>query len=393
MKHTPNLNSRIAVRLLLAGSIFLFSCNKESKTPAPPRTETQYVTRYFESQKQLLPSRKQQLEELESKLVLSNARWQNLGGAVYLLCPLSSSYQTVNNQQVPVRSFLLLEQQTQPQKAKAYVVQYHRNGAAVDNSNPVPVLEALYAGKHSPQEGNLTFLNLFDAYQFEYGFTKDNQLQYRQLQRKAAASTGRSGNPESVCMDWFLVTTIYYADGHKETFEEFLGTVCGNCIKTTATTEITADCDANSGNGGATSGAALAEAALNDLMPRGILRKTRDLSSDALRRERLYEWIFLESKTGTLRFISRERGVHVKNSANQWTWESLTHTGISREGIVIGGSVDVRLNSWNIVLGTFNAVVILDANVTWSVIYNGSPFSASRDFVCNLYLNVNDTKS
>lgn len=105
-------------------------------------------------------------------------------------------------------------------------------------------------------------------------------------------------------------------------------------------------------------------------------------------RTKKYNWVILRSLGWYL--YSFEKGVHVKNQNNQWTWQSLEHQGISRVGVVVGGDVTYTLISATPTLGTYNAIMDLDFKVKYSLVCKGSPFSAELAYHSAIAINAND---
>jgi hypothetical protein len=106
-------------------------------------------------------------------------------------------------------------------------------------------------------------------------------------------------------------------------------------------------------------------------------------------RDRKYNWVIFKQNWNLFKFVSHEKGVHIKVN-NVWKWESLTHNTITRTGGIIGGSVACSLIDATPTLGLYNASMTLDYHIEANAICKGSPLSFGNDFTSTLYRNVND---
>ena len=101
-----------------------------------------------------------------------------------------------------------------------------------------------------------------------------------------------------------------------------------------------------------------------------------------------YAWTIYRQNLGLWSFRSHEKGVHVKVN-DEWRWQSLTHESISREGLMIGGSVSCTLNSATPYVALYWASMELDFNIAASIICGGSPFATAEDYKNGTIINVN----
>ncbi len=123
--------------------------------------------------------------------------------------------------------------------------------------------------------------------------------------------------------------------------------------------------------------------------PDDALSSTGVLNQTQNSRTKYYEWTFYKQNFGLWKFISHEKGVHVKDNGF-WRWESLTHESFSRVGSVIGGSITCTINSAQSTHGMAFATMTLNYNITISLICAGSPLSWGNDYTSTKQFNIND---
>jgi len=112
-------------------------------------------------------------------------------------------------------------------------------------------------------------------------------------------------------------------------------------------------------------------------------------SESGLTREKFYNWVIYKHIWGMYKYVSHEKGVHVK-VGNEWKWQSLTHIDISRSGIAVGATLSCTLISATPTVGIYNAGMAINYNIEVSAVYRGSPLSYSQTFLSQRFFNVND---
>ena len=106
-------------------------------------------------------------------------------------------------------------------------------------------------------------------------------------------------------------------------------------------------------------------------------------------RVKYYDWTFYKQFFNLWKFVSHEKGVHVKDNGF-WKWESLTHESISRVGTVLGGTITCTLNSAQSSHTLAFATMTLNYSITASLICAGSPLSWSNDYTSSKMFNINE---
>lgn len=99
-------------------------------------------------------------------------------------------------------------------------------------------------------------------------------------------------------------------------------------------------------------------------------------------RTRTYHWVIFKQDFGLWRFISHEKGVHVKTNdpLHPWKWQSLTHESVSREGVVLFGSVECTVNTAESYLAIYTAGMQLHFSISAAAICKGSPISGVANY-------------
>jgi hypothetical protein len=96
------------------------------------------------------------------------------------------------------------------------------------------------------------------------------------------------------------------------------------------------------------------------------------INGDPDRRTVNLYWTFAQNPLGFWYYDSHERGVHHK-VGNAWQYESLTHVGIDRHGVVIGGSFDITITDKEISVATITAGIQLTFYGVGNIVCKGVP--------------------
>lgn len=70
-------------------------------------------------------------------------------------------------------------------------------------------------------DGRFVLISLGDVKHYEMKMRDSKPSLFKLWQSRAPAYQG-----DQICIDWYLITTIYYTDGHTEIYEEYLYTAC-----------------------------------------------------------------------------------------------------------------------------------------------------------------------
>jgi hypothetical protein len=166
---------------------------------------------------------KQRVKNLKEHLELSDLYVEPLNGKQNLIViPVNDAYKTRNNKDKDLNSYLVLVQSDKEYIQYGLIMQHivgddiiapKNTFANIINKNPV------LGG------GTFTVLTLYDKYLLEKQYNKAGvqTAEVRLNNKQEDNSNART----STCMNWYWVTTIYWADGTTSTTTEFAFTVCG----------------------------------------------------------------------------------------------------------------------------------------------------------------------
>lgn len=173
-----------------------------------------------------------------------------------------------------------------------------------------------------------------------------------------------------VCIDWYWVTYDLYT-GNVES-ENFLYTSCYD------------PCSFNSGGSGGSNDTNCSEATSkikSGPISVGLPVVLEQEGSNV--RTFTYPWQFHRQIYNMWHYKSFEKGVHKKHTDGKWRWESLTHMGVVRIGIVLGSTVECIVTSAVPQVGIYHAGMQLNYRIESSAICKGFPLSNSKNYYGN----------
>lgn len=88
-------------------------------------------------------------------------------------------------------------------------------------SLPANFFQAFFENQVLLQDGTLQLISLGNVKEFEFDFLNGMAKEFRSWQGRAPMAPA-----EEICIDWYLVTTVYWPDGTTEVYEEYLYTQC-----------------------------------------------------------------------------------------------------------------------------------------------------------------------
>ncbi|MEA5259589.1 hypothetical protein VB264_17455 [Arcicella aquatica] len=101
------------------------------------------------------------------------------------------------------------------------------------------------------------------------------------------------------------------------------------------------------------------------------------------------EWVALRSLTYAI--FSHENYTQVKkDSSSPWQWETITHSSLSDQGTIIGGTAEYRLNHFHSELGNYWANVKISLHVDWKPVCNLNPFPIGINYNASKSFHVDD---
>lgn len=137
-----------------------------------------------------------------------------------IIVPLKKDYKSSYNSNKQLGSCLLLILNKNNEIRKGEIVQYQLPNNEITEKIPDELLKKFY----SQQEwnGKLYFLNLTGTIKYEVENRNNKVYSFGTIKTKETINQ-RSNS----CIDWYLVTTIYWPDGTTDTIDQYVGTTCG----------------------------------------------------------------------------------------------------------------------------------------------------------------------
>lgn len=241
-------SSHLFLSVLLVTAILQFSCQKEVLKAAAPDPELiTKITSWLDSKKaSLKEDQKNKIESLRENLnfqqmLLEPYRQHDR----FIVVPLNNRYKSSNHKDKNQANYLVLVLTGQGEITKGNVIQY----ISETNQRQLPknTFSGIFTYKNIECSGLFTVLSLADEFLWELKFDKGRLKSV--AERSAKRDTSISN--VTVCTDWYLITTIYYADGTTSITEQYLFTTCGEqCQETREAQGRTYKVDCGGGGGG-----------------------------------------------------------------------------------------------------------------------------------------------
>lgn len=212
----------VLVIAVLAG---FTSCRKENSQPIFGGSNEEIsakVTRWLATQaKHASGDRASEISKLKSSLELNKLWIEKCDNNKLVIVPVSSSGEPVNAQRNAGKYFILiLDARGEP--VKGSVLKFD---AGLDRAElRTGTLSGIFQHEANIQDGKYSVNSIWNDFRYQLTFTGGKLKSVSEKRR------GRSNALSAIltCIDWYLVTTIYYTDGTTETYEEYLETTCGN---------------------------------------------------------------------------------------------------------------------------------------------------------------------
>ncbi len=337
----------ILLFLSILTALLISSCQKEAliKDNHPEKVIVLNVLTWLENQRlKSGPVNSERIQLLSEHLDLSSVSLENLNDTEKLvIIPLSASFRTINNKGKEVVNVFAIVLSADGTLKNGRIVQY-----AADNGRQQRILPStiakLYNRLKVNHNGKYRILTIADRYLYEIEYRNGNIYSYSTMQPKNN-SVNRQTADGNGCIDWYIVTTITFADGSIWTYEEFVGRTCGGCIPNDPYNE-TEDCGDEEGSGSGGGGACdfdleTAQNILNSitttLISNGGYASGAETAPDASGIIRKPVVVHNDGVTNNYGFGYSENhklfftGILFKNTQNaQWKWESLSYSDIQR---------------------------------------------------------------
>lgn len=240
---------------LLAFFIFLIliltSCKKVDLTFKPnENTSFQQAKAFLELRKTTVTTHQaKKIERLLQNLLYKSARTIKVGETDLILCDLKT-YKNVTKPEYThtyYKASFLIES---GKILNGFIYTIHTNlpkeKVNEDIQNILLLKSHDFTGEIVTNALNDQFLSSHSMKNGLLDNTKELSTKSRQVNSQVNARTVSSD-----CVDWYLVTTTYYPDGHTETDWRFLYRLCGPCNTGGQPVDhFEPDCDPNTGGGG-----------------------------------------------------------------------------------------------------------------------------------------------
>lgn len=215
--------------LVLVSLLVLFiSCKKESVPDTPPSAVNEKLVAKIKS---WLDEKKIDAAEDARKIIDSlkeNINFVQLRIEPYrnseelIVVPIANKFKSKNNVDKNPINYLVMVFKAQDSITKGNIIQF------ISSSGQKEVTQNTFSKIFTYEDldcsGQFTILSITDDFRNELKF-ENGKLKSVAEHRKKAAANNNSGRGNS-CIDWYLITTVYYYDGTSDIFEEFLGTSC-----------------------------------------------------------------------------------------------------------------------------------------------------------------------
>ena len=209
-------------------SIFIFSCRKNESNLEDSQNESyEYlipkIKLWLDKQKNDLPeSSVARIDSLKENLTYTEIRLEKYKESKdFIVVPVSNGFKSKNNSTKNSMDYLVMVFENRDSITKGNIIQYI-------SSNGQKVLKNTFTKIFNYQilesNGQFTVLSITDFFRYELKFAngKLKSVTDRRPRTSIRNGSGRTSN----CVDWFLITTIYYIDGSSESFDEYLFTSC-----------------------------------------------------------------------------------------------------------------------------------------------------------------------
>ena len=213
--------------IMLASFVFFYSCKKNDQVAQENANSlmASKVTEWLEKQKSATnQERNKRIQAIADNLDFSKLRLEELGeGENFIVVPIKKTLTLINNKgKNPINTLLLIIDKTGNIR-KGNIVQFLPKNKAI-KACPTNTFHDIYNFRKLKEDGTFVFLSITDLYQYEWIY-EGGQLAATKGWKKLNASSSSERSTQN-CIEWYLVTTWYFSDGHTETESVFVGRTC-----------------------------------------------------------------------------------------------------------------------------------------------------------------------
>ncbi len=302
----------------------------------------QQVTSWLDQQGQMFSSdsSRHEINRVKESLISSRLRIEKVGTQEnWVEIPLAETFHTQFQGARPAMKMLVVRQ-VNGQFTVGQLVELIPQGQQYEQV-PEGLLEKL--DRNGPHEfnGSIRTFTIANRHVLEKSF-KDGKLSFiKRLSRKKDASAGTNvvnRNPPAIgedCIDWYWITTTFYADGTMEEVEQFLYTTCPG----------------EGGGGNNEDGECFDDCmAQFDALEVGVQVVAEDGSAtiidiNGIKKYKKPNWKALKNPAGWSVW-SKESGVVERVDDDHWVWLSLAHESANFQGTMPpGGTIAIESHS------------------------------------------------
>jgi hypothetical protein len=234
ISYLPKLNSSFFFLLILA---FLSGCKKNQQLPNEKVVKhSNLVREWLASQPTMQTTDKGQLlEQVIQNLKDEEMRTEILNNEKLIIIPLKGSNELskhLKQRSTTPLEFLLLVETPEGKIRRGDVLLFYPKNSMITDL-PENSFHDFFTNNTLPVNGTLSLISLNDVKQYEMDFENGKPKEFRLWQPKPGSSSAENGEAQGRlpdymedCVDWYLVTTVYYTDGTTEQYEEYLFTEC-----------------------------------------------------------------------------------------------------------------------------------------------------------------------
>ena len=225
-------------------SLFLFACKKQISDQSSSANIQGKVIAWLSEQKSISqPNKAANIDLLTKNLDFEGVTSESShDGEKLLIIPITDLYKKLKRISNSSEAILLIKLTAEDEIRDGNIVLYTPPNPA-DKIIPSNTFNAIINTGDPACEGEFKFLSVTGRRLYTLTYRNGSLAkEVRFIQKNNINS-----RTDAICIDWYLVTTIYYTDGTKEETEEYIGTTCRGCD----CGDIQCDCpDDGSGGGG-----------------------------------------------------------------------------------------------------------------------------------------------
>ncbi|MEO8405444.1 MAG: hypothetical protein ABI480_12640 [Chitinophagaceae bacterium] len=225
---------RVLPAIIIIALSFFSSCKKNDlpdTTSSKVNLTVKQVNQWLNSQ--VVHSgelRKRRIAEIENQLDFTGLTIETLHNDLSLVViPIIESFRTYYDKTGSARNDLLLIVDKSNDIKSAMIANFIPENISTSHHPKENSYSSIFNSLGDEEDGQYIFLTLFDKHMFQMKYKESRMTSMSYLKKKNKA--GNAAREGDVCIDWYLITTIYYTDGTSETNEEYIETDCySGCV-------------------------------------------------------------------------------------------------------------------------------------------------------------------